>query len=160
MIVKKTIENKTGGFIGFLSTALFFLLNYKATIYITGINAIHSSTILCYNKIVLIMNMILFSLPIITLIITLYHFGQVLGKPRQYKRIELKDTINIFLDTIEPKLFYLKLAAIYTKEISHNRTETDKKISSFYKGIQFLRWSIVLLVTWFIFFHLSGTSYI
>jgi len=164
---KKSLESRTGVLVGFNGLALITLLNSPTKALEIGIPAFNELTYdtVMFTPIVKlpiftewapIISMGVFILSILALVYSLYKFIRVIGKPRQYKGVDMKEVINLCLQRSND-MFYMQSVAIYANALEANRQLTEKKFQDFGSASNSLIFSVFCLLIWYIFFHLCLT---
>ena len=153
--------------VGFNGLALITLLNSSTKVLEMGIPAFNE---LMYDTVMFtpivklpiftewapIISVVLFIFSILGLVRSLYKCIRVIGKLRQYKGVDMKKIINLFLQQSD-YMFYIQSVAIYVNALEVNRQLTEKKFRDFGAATNSLIFSVCCLVMWYIFFHLCLT---
>ena len=164
---KKSLESRAGVLVGFNGLALITLLNSSTKVLEMGIPAFNE---LMYDTVMFtpivklpiftewapIISVVLFIFSILGLVRSLYKCIRVIGKLRQYKGVDMKKIINLFLQQSD-YMFYMQSIAIYVNALEANRQLTEKKFRDFGAATNSLVFSVCCLVMWYIFFHLCLT---
>ena len=160
---KKNLEARAGVLVGFNGLALVTLLNSSVRVLEVGIPAFNELTydsvmftpivkLPLFTKLAPVISMILFLFSCICLTVSLYKFMLVIGQPRQYKSIDMKEIINLGIQHTN-SLFYMKSSAIYTNALNFNRKLTENKYKDFSIASKILIISVVSLLIWYLFYH-------
>lgn len=138
---KKSLEIRAGVLVGFNGLALITLLNSSTKVLEMGIPAFNE---LMYDTVMFtpivklpiftewapIISVVLFIFSILGLVRSLYKCIRVIGKLRQYKGVDMKKIINLFLQQSD-YMFYIQSVAIYVNALEVNRQLTEKKFRDF-----------------------------